>query len=343
MIGRGVLSVRSMLVIHQGALGDFILALPSLEMLRKRFPQARIVFMGYPRILELIEGRFYAEEILSIDQKGMASFFMREGILDPQLSQIFKSFDLIVVFGKDGESPLMKNLKRLNGGEPFHIACLPGPNERIHLGSHFVRELARYGLSSSAGEVPKLYLRESDQEWATAYWLDQGVAVEDLLKVILIHPGSGSTKKVWPIDRFLDLIRVLRRRFDSKTVIILGPAEGQEIRRAFEIAGGGTFIFLHGLSLIQLASAIRGCRLFIGNDSGVSHLAAALEIPTVALFGPTDPEIWSPRGKKVVTIRRKIQCSPCSRERCSQCQHLECLNAIQVEDVVEGIGRALAT
>src|SRR4030066_2517668 len=86
---------QSILVIHQGALGDFILALPALETLRKAFPEAKSVIMGYPRILELVEKRFYADEILSIDQKGMASFFVREGSLDSNLSQFFKRFDLI--------------------------------------------------------------------------------------------------------------------------------------------------------------------------------------------------------------------------------------------------------
>ncbi len=96
--------VRSVLVIHQGALGDFILALPVLRGLRRGFPEAKSVYMGYPRILELAERRFYADEILSVDQKGMASFFVPEGALDFALSQFFSTFELIVVFGRDQKS-----------------------------------------------------------------------------------------------------------------------------------------------------------------------------------------------------------------------------------------------
>ena len=83
--------VHLMLVIHQGALGDFILALPTLETLRKTFPEARSVIMGYPRILELVEHRFYANEILSVDQKGMATFFVQEGDLSSNLFEFFPS------------------------------------------------------------------------------------------------------------------------------------------------------------------------------------------------------------------------------------------------------------
>src|SRR4030042_4921803 len=104
--------VSSVLVIHQGALGDFILALPALETLRKAFPHAKSVIMGYPRILELVERRFYADEIFSIDQRGMASFFNREGNLDFTLSEFFKTFDLIAVFGTDSEGTIIANLRR---------------------------------------------------------------------------------------------------------------------------------------------------------------------------------------------------------------------------------------
>ena len=93
--------LQSILVIHQGALGDFILALPTLETLKEAFPKAKWVIMGFPRILELVDKRFYADEILSIDQKGMASFFVRGGSLDRPLSQFFSTFDIVVVFGKD--------------------------------------------------------------------------------------------------------------------------------------------------------------------------------------------------------------------------------------------------
>ena len=169
---------RTMLIIHQGALGDFILALPSLNILRRSFPRVRTVFMGYPRILELIENRFYGEEILSIDQKGMASFFVREGSLDSQLSGFFKTFDLIVVFGKDGEGNLIRNLKRTGAKEVLHVNPFPRWDERIHLSEHLQKELSRYGFSPSE-ELAKIYLNESDREWGKAYWVQRGMTPEE--------------------------------------------------------------------------------------------------------------------------------------------------------------------
>jgi ADP-heptose:LPS heptosyltransferase len=328
--------VRSMLVLHQGALGDFILALPSLEVLRRAFPQARSVIMGYPRILELVESRFYAEEILSIDQKGMAPFFVREGPLDLRLSQFFKTFDLIAVFGKNGEGNLIGNLNRVCEGRVLHINSFPRWDGGIHLIDHLLMELSRYGFSGSE-RIPKLFLNESDRDWAREYWMGKGVTAEERDMVIIIHPGSGSKKKVWPLDRFLKLTEVLQQHLSSRILVVLGPAEGPETRKIFENERPGSFILAKGLSLIQLASVMEGCRLFVGNDSGISHLAAALEIPTLAMFGPTDPKVWSPRGRNVRVIRKEIHCSPCPQERFFQCQHFECLKGIRLEEVLDGI------
>ena len=332
--------VRSMLVIHQGALGDFILALPTLETLRMAFPQAKSVLMGFPRILELVDQRFYADEILSIDQKGMASFFVRGGSMDRNLSQFFSTFDLLVVFGKDGEGILINNLKQVCQGRILHINPFPQWTERIHLTDHLLKELHKYGFSISVTN-PKLYLTSKDKDWGKSFFRVKGLSDEERSNVIVLHPGSGSKKKVWPLERFLDLVRYLQRHSGSRILIVLGPAESAEVQKAFEgiewDMGSAAPLLAKGLSLLGLASVMEGCRLFIGNDSGITHMAAALGLPTVALFGPTEHKIWAPRGEKVVVVRREISCSPCSQEKFVQCQDLECLKGIEIEDVLKAL------
>ncbi|MBS3918989.1 MAG: glycosyltransferase family 9 protein [Deltaproteobacteria bacterium] len=326
--------VQSMLVIHQGALGDFILALPALTALRRNFPNAKPVMMGYPRILQLAEGRFYAEEIYSIDQKGMATFFVREGALDRALSQFFSGFGLIVVFGKDGEGTLIGNLKRVCQGRIIHINPLPNWDDGVHLSDHLLRQLTRYGIPLSE-ENPRLYLKKEDQEWGKIFWMGRGISPEERLKAIILHPGSGSRKKIWPLKHFLDLFRHLQTKPGGKFLIVLGPAEGPEVQQAFEELNSPHLILTKGLSLVQLASVMEGCRLFIGNDSGISHMAVALGLPTLAIFGPTDYRVWSPKGEKVEVIRRGIPCSPCAEERFFLCKDFECLNRIEVGDALK--------
>jgi ADP-heptose:LPS heptosyltransferase len=82
---------------------------------------------------------------------------------------------------------------------------------------------------------------------------------------------------------------------------------------------------------------MEGCHFFIGNDSGITHMAAALGLPTIAIFGPSDHKIWSPRGQKVFVVRKEMNCSPCSEEKFVQCKNLECMREVEVGDVLEGI------
>jgi ADP-heptose:LPS heptosyltransferase len=330
--------VESVLVIHQGALGDFILALPAFEAIRKAFPHGKSVIMGYPRILELVEKRFYAEEILSIDQKGMASFFVREGPLDSTLSQFFKTFGLIVVFGKDGEGPVIGNLRRVCKGRVIHINSFPPWDEKVHLTDHLLNQFVQYGLPASRSN-PRLHLKESDREWARNFWKSKRVTLEERSRMMILHPGSGSKKKVWPLNRFLDLAHTLQDHLGSRILIVLGPAEGPDVEKAFEGMGPTAPILAKGLTLLQLASVMEGCWSFIGNDSGVSHLAAALGLPTVVIFGPTDQRVWSPRGEKTSVVHRGIPCSPCPPERFLQCKDFGCLRAIGTEEVLEGLQR----
>ena len=328
--------VESLLVVHQGALGDFILALPALETLRKAFPHAKSVIMGYPRILELVHERFYADAIFSVDQKGMASFFHREGNLDFTLCEFFRTFDLMVVFGKDGEGTVIGNLRRVGQGRILSINSFPPWEAKVHVTDHLLKQFDQHGIPAS-GSNPKLYLKKSDREWARNFWESKGVTPEERSHVFVLHPGSGSKKKAWPLDRFLDLARTLQDRLRSKVLIVLGPAEGPEVRKAFEATGPNAPVLAKGLTLLQLASVMDGCWFFVGNDSGISHMAAALGLPTLAIFGPTDQRVWSPRGEESFVVWRGIHCSPCSQERFFQCRDSECLKAVEVKEVLRGL------
>ncbi len=328
--------VREILIVHQGALGDFILALPVLKNLRNQFPHARVVILGYPRILELAEGHFYADQVLSIDQKGMATFFVQNGPLDYPLSEFFKRFDLLVVFGKNQGGTLLRNLKRICQGIVLPINSFPPWEERIHLTDHLLRELSKFGVSISDTQ-PKLYLNESDQNWGSQFWKEKGLNGKRRDRVVVIHPGSGSKKKVWPLERFIELVQILQSRYQLHILIVLGPAEGMEVQRAFEKIGPPSLTIVRGLSLLQLASIMEGCKLFIGNDSGISHMASALGIPTIAIFGPSDQKVWSPKGEKVLVVRKEVPCSPCSEERFFLCKNFECLRTIETHEVLRAV------
>ena len=145
----------------------------------------------------------------------------------------------------------------------------------------------------------------------------------------MIHPGSGSLKKNWPPERFLALSSELCKR-DFNIVWLKGPAENR-----FPFPTGD--IVCENLPLSLLAAVISRCSLYIGNDSGPTHLSAALGVATVAIFGPSDPLVWKPAGPSVTVLTKNYPCSPCHGSTSVTGCGGECLREITVEEVVKAI------
>ena len=120
--------------------------------------------------------------------------------------------------------------------------------------------------------------------------------------VLLIHPCSGGVPKCWPIDSFVRVADLLVEH-GWRVAFVIGPAEQERMSPAARSMLADRFTVLAGLSLPELLAAMSAADVFLGNDSGPSHLAAALGRPTVALFGPTDPAVWAPRGRRVHILR----------------------------------------
>ena len=117
--------------------------------------------------------------------------------------------------------------------------------------------------------------------------------------LVAVHPGSGSPQKNWPLSRWVELCRWLHADHHAELLIITGEADGPA---ATALAPFGTSA--HQLPLAQLVARLTQCRRFLGHDSGISHLAAACGVPSVLLFGPTDPALWAPPAPHVTVIRR---------------------------------------
>ncbi|MBA2849629.1 glycosyltransferase family 9 protein [Thermosulfuriphilus ammonigenes] len=143
---------------------------------------------------------------------------------------------------------------------------------------------------------------------------------------VFIHPGSGSPYKNYSLERFLLLAQALRSE-GHQVHFILGPAEAH-LQQSLKEAGENPLV---GLSLEELAELLSEARLYVGNDSGVSHLAAAVGAPTLAIFGPSDPRIWAPIGPRVLSLRLDI-CPPCWPKPCDE---RICLEKIGLEDLLE--------
>ncbi len=269
------------LVIRGGAIGDFILTLPVLRLLRDMIADSHIEVLGYPAIAELARTAGLADSIRSLEHRTIAPLFAKTAPIDEALAEHLRSFNLIVSFLYDPDGHFRASLERI--GVKTLIECSPLVQPG---GPHASRQLAR-GLE-------KIALFLEDQHLLRAHF----PSCPDGRERIAIHVGSGSEKKNWPLDRWQQVADSLGPK---EVVFITGEAEAE---RGIQPAGRETW---HALPLPELAARLATCTAFLGHDSGISHLAAACGVPSLLLFGPTDPAIWAPPQPWIHVVRDPAQ------------------------------------
>ena len=326
-------NANHILIIHQGAIGDFILSLPAIGSLRHNYPDASIEIWGHPHILRLVEKRFYADAISSINRREIAQCYNENAVLDAGLVGQFRQFDLIVIFGQRQEI-LLHNLKKNEIKEFYCINTFPQGEKSTHVIDYQLSQLSRLGFKISE-RIPRLFPSESDKKRASGLFTQNKVS-EKTFKVVM-HVGSGSRKKSWLPGSCAQLSEKLIKDDHIKIIVPVGPADEKVVQEYFSLIKSDAIISFNNLSLNELAAVLQKCDLYVGNDSGITHLAAAVGIPVVALFGPTDPQVWGPRGDKVLTVYRGLECSPCSREKMRGCKNQRCMEEISVEEVYRRI------
>lgn len=287
--------MNRILVVRGGAIGDFILTLPALKLLRDDFPAARMEILGHKQIIALAENRFYADVTRSMDDASLARFFTQDCDLPADLVKYFASFDLVVSYLFDPDELFAGNLKRAG------VTRLLIGSPKITGAEHAARQLARplegigLHLDSAAAFI---YPNEADRTAAREFL---GRSEPHL---VAIHPGSGSAAKNWPLESWIELGEHLLSLENCRVALVVVGGEADEIQtaRLRSIWKEKPVRFAIDLPLTQLAALLRGA-LFIGHDSGISHLAAAAGANCILLFGPTDPAVWAPANQNVRILR----------------------------------------
>jgi heptosyltransferase-3 len=281
------ISGRRILAIRAGALGDTILALPSVAALRRIVgPSGEVDFVGREPAMRLALGPALASLVHSIDRPPFRALF-QESMDDSESISFLKRFALVVAWAN---LPLLEEKLR-----KISIPLLrsdPRPPAGVHASDHLYAALSPLGVEGPA-PPPEIALDSESRLRARDFLNRHGLSPGDF---VALHPSSGSPGKNWPPERFLELAG----RFSRERCALLwveGEAD-REIVAALE--RGVAAPVARNLPLPVLASLLALSRGFVGNDSGVTHLAAAIGIPTIALFGPTDPATWAPRGPFVL-------------------------------------------
>ena len=283
-------------MIRGGAIGDFILTLPALKALRDAFPNAHIEILGHEHIAALAENRFYAQRVRSIESALLAKFFAKNADLPPELSKHFSGFDLIISYLYDPDSIFEENLHRSGARK---IARGPAKiDKRSHAARQLAQPIEELGLSIS-DFAPRLYPSTEDRHRAWEFLAGLSTAI------VAFHPGSGSEKKNWPLQNWIDLGNHFLRNSGGSLLIISGEADEHQTRQLESIWQNRRVRFAKQLSLTDLAAVFEKT-IFVGHDSGISHLAAAAGATSILLFGPTDPTVWAPLNDNAHAIRAPV-------------------------------------
>jgi heptosyltransferase-3 len=287
--------MNRILVIRGGAIGDFLLTLPALKLLRDEFPSAHLEILGYKHIIALVENRGYADSVRSIDYAPLASFFSRDGELQAELAQYFRSFQQIISYLFDPDEIFASNLKRC--GVKNLIKASPQINDGEHAARQLARPLEQLGLFLEDAAA-MLYPNKEDRMFAKKF-LERSAR-----PLLALHPGSGGERKNWALENWRELGDWLVDSMQPSTLlVVIGEADESRAQQLKEWWAKRPVCYAQNLPLSQVAALLEQCAVFIGHDSGISHLAASVGTPSLLLFGPTDPEIWAPANERVKTIR----------------------------------------
>jgi heptosyltransferase III len=287
--------MNRILVIRGGAIGDFILTLPALKALRDARPQAHMEILGYKHIAVLAEKRFYAQAVHSIEYGPLARFFARNTELPAELADYFASFDLIVSYLYDPDRIFETNLRRCG---VRNLIC--GPARLVENAGHAAQQLARPIEELGINVVDfaeRIFPSIEDREFAREFFASVAQPI------IAIHPGSGSHEKNWPLENWIGLFSPDSRFADLQgLVMISGEADEAQTDQLEREWKNRDVRLARNLPLPCLAAVVERS-IFIGHDSGISHLAAAAGANCILLFGTTDPDVWAPKNENVRVLR----------------------------------------
>jgi ADP-heptose:LPS heptosyltransferase len=354
---------ENILVIHQGALGDVVLSFPALAVIREERDASlallcRCQVGGIAQKLNVVDTHFRAESAR------FCGLFSTE--MSPAMKDFINQFDTIIFVGFSDD--VENNIRLHHRGQTKKIIPRPPAGEETHVAVHIKRQLEAAGLlekknrirfhtdtacvrpsESHTPRVPSAQITDSRPYIAETKWHINQDACRSVhsagdpsespqqKKIFLIHPGAGSQRKRWALDNFLKVADLVRETTPAEIVFLVGPAEKDLLPFIAKTAARSHVNIHHVEDLSKVMALIEASRCFVGNDSGVAHLAGFMGVPTVAVFGPSSPARWSPVGEMVTVLRGASDCAPCFEIEQINCEDPRCLHGVSVDMVVEAI------
>jgi heptosyltransferase-2 len=341
--------IERILIIRFSSLGDIVLTTPVIDALRAAFPAAEISFLTKVRYRDLLKADPRVTRLVEFDSGGR---HRGVGGLIRLISELrCGDFDLLIDLHSNLRSFVVRHLVRSRIKIKYRkrwwarflmVHCKFLETKPFHTVDSYLAVLGPLGLTAR-DKIPMVFPAEDDLRFAGNFLLERKVKMDDI--VIGVHPGAKWETKRYEPEKFAQICRRLVDSLNAK-IVLLGEAGEEEMvwKIASELPESSTIRAVR-LSLGQLMAVIRRCDCLISNDSGPMHLASALRVPVVAIFGPTHPRLgFAPLGPEAVVLCSDEECSPCSlhgEKRCRKQSRL-CMDAIDPTEVAEAAERLIA-
>lgn len=330
---------KNIVIMRTDRIGEVLLSTAAITAIKRQYPEYKVTFVTSEYSRPLIEGRTDVQEIITVDTFSKAGWIIKAIILASQLREA--KFDVAII---------------LNPHKLLHFACfLAGVPKRIgydrkwgflltdkiaderdkgekHEVEYTMDLLKLIGVRGPAPEV-SLPVGVEGEDAAESVLLAKGARAGKPL--IAIHPGSSNPAKIWPKERYAELIRKIKQEIDLDVAILGTKDEKTLADKIIEEAGVKVVSLVGELDLRELGAVLKKAELFIGNDAGPMHMAAALKTPVVAIFGRNiggvSPLRWGPWGKGHTVFHETPGCDPCHDATCPY--DYRCLKMVTVDAV----------
>lgn len=317
---------RTILIVHPGALGDVLLAVPAIRSLSARFPQHETVLVASAAVSRLLWDCGLIDHWIPMEGQACLGLFSETLSLSKELQSWLNRCDRAVAWTEDKDGALALVLRSM-GVARIHIQSPFSHGLRArHQSDRFLETLDETaGDISSEGTVQ---LPSPLVERGKDYLEALGIARDQPL--VLVHPGSGSAHKCLEPRRIASLIERLQQA-GMCPLVLEGPADRDAVSHALQLISKPPPV-LRDLELTLLAGVLTQVRFYVGHDSGVTHLSALLGVRTIVLFGPTDHRRWAPHGSRV-SILRGVPCTCEPWETVKKCEEKPCLK-VPIEKIL---------
>ncbi|OGC85762.1 MAG: lipopolysaccharide heptosyltransferase II [candidate division Zixibacteria bacterium RBG_16_43_9] len=337
---------QKILIIQTAFLGDVVLTTPLIKAVKKEYPRSKVFFLLIPQTKELLQNNPHLDGVIVYDkknkEKGVSSFLALAGKIRAS------GFDLALIPHRSFRSALLAYLARIPQRIGFDKSSgaflLTKKIKYIQSQSEAKRNLSllEKDIPPENDCLPGLFPSEDDFKYIEELFRSWDVKRED--KIVGVAPGSVWNTKRWLPERFGEVAESLIEKLGAK-VIFIGGKEDEKL--CLEIASNmksKPLIAAGKTSPLQSAALISRCQVILSNDTAPMHIAVAMRVPVVAIFGSTIPEFgFEPTGKDDLIIQKEIYCRPCGihgKRKCPE-KHFRCIKEIQTEEVFETVTRKL--